>query len=133
MSSWRESEYPGGLAHACELETSVYLYLDEGNVRKDRIKSGNVSFNSESSPFNYVDLMGAGPATIVSWTSSYSDSGVLGAAELATAEKGKRAYDEAVKQLTSLVSWFKERPKDKRQDRHRVPPTMPMPWGQRSL
>lgn len=133
MPSWRESAYPGGLAHACELETSVYLHLDEDNVRKNLIKSGNVSFNSEGSAFNYVDLMGAGPATIVSWTSSYSDSGVLGAAELATAEKGKRAYDEAVKQLTTLVSWFKDRPKDERKDRHRVPPTMPMPWGQQSL
>jgi creatinine amidohydrolase len=133
MPSWRESAYPGGLAHACELETSVYLYLDEDNVRKDQIISGTVSFNEEGSPFNYVDLMGPGPATIVSWTSSYSDSGVLGAAELATVEKGKRAYEEAVKQLVSLVSWFKDRPKDKRKDRHRIPLTMPMPWGQQSL
>ena len=130
MPSWRESAYPGGLAHACELETSVYLYLDEESVRKDRIKSGTVSFNDEGSPFNYLDLMAPGPATIVSWTSSYSDSGVLGAAELATVEKGRRAYVEAVKQLVSLVSCFKGRPKDERRDLHRVPPTIPMPWGQ---
>lgn len=133
MPSWRESKFPGGCAHACELETSMYLYLDGDNVRKDQIKNGDISFNLEGSPFNWVDLMKAGPGTIVSWTSSYSDSGVLGEAELATYEKGKRAYDEAVKQLATLVSWFKDRPKDVRKDRHRNPPTMPMPWGQRPV
>ena len=130
MPNWRESKFPGGCAHACELETSLYLYLDEEHVRKDKIKNGTISFNEENSPFNYVDLTCQGPATIVSWTSSYSDTGVLGEAELASAEKGKAAYDEAVKQLVRLVTWFKDRPKDKRQSHHRKPPTMPMPWRQ---
>ncbi len=130
MPRWRESKFPGGCAHACELETSMYLHLDEENVRKDLIKNGDISFNLEGSPFNWVDLMKAGPGTLVSWTSSYSDSGVLGEAELATREKGKEAYEEAVKQLTRLVTWFKDRPKDVRKDRHRKPPTMPIPWGQ---
>ena len=39
LPSWRESQFPGGMAHACELETSLYLYLDEENVRKDKIKN----------------------------------------------------------------------------------------------
>ena len=80
-----------------------------------------------------IDLFAQGPGTVVSWTSSYSDSGVLGDAELATAEKGKAAYEEAVNQLAGLISWFKDRPKDMRKDRHRHPPTMPMPWGQRPI
>lgn len=130
MPNWRQSKFPGGCAHACELETSLYLYLDEENVRKDKIKNGTISFNEENNPFNYVDLMCQGPATIVSWTSSYSDTGVLGEAELATVEKGKAAYEEAVKQLVHLVSWFKDRPKDQRQSHHRRAPTMPLPWRQ---
>lgn len=133
LPRWRESKFPGGCAHACELETSLYLYLDEDNVRKDLVKSGDISFNLEGSPFNYVDLFKAGPATLVSWTSSYSDTGVLGDAELGTVEKGKEAYEEAVKQLTRFVAWFKDRPKDQRKDRHREAPTMPMPWGQRPV
>lgn len=133
MAGWRESKFPGGCAHAGELETSLYLYLDGDNVRKDKIKSDVISFNEENSPFNYVDLFEQGPATVVSWTSSYSESGVLGEAELATAEKGRRAYEEAVRQLVRYVSWFKERPKDVRRDRHQRPPTMPIPWGQRPL
>ena len=115
------------------METSLYLYLDGDNVRKDLIKSGTISFNDENNPFNWVDLFGAGPSTCVSWTSSYSDTGVLGDAELATAEKGQEAYEEAVKQLVRYVHYFKDRPKDARRDFHRRKPTMPIPWGQRPL
>jgi creatinine amidohydrolase len=133
MKTWRESKFPGGIAHACELETSMYLYLDGENVRKDKIKNGVISFNEDNSPFNYVDLFGQGPGTVVSWTSSYSDSGVLGEAELATAEKGKRACEEAARQLVNYVKYFKNRPKDQRKDRHATPPTIPIPWGQTDL
>jgi len=109
------------------------MYLDGDNVRTDLIKNGDISFNNDNSPFNWVDLLGAGPATCISWTSSYSDTGVLGQPELATAAKGKRAYDEAVKQLFRYVQYFHPRPKDVRKDRHRKKPTMPMPWGQRPV
>ena len=133
MPRWRQSKFPGGCSHACELETSLYLYLDGDNVRKDKIKSGTISFNDENSPFMWVDLYGAGPASLISWTSSYSETGVLGDAELATAEKGRVAYEEAVKQLVRFITWFKDRPQDNRRDRHRTAPTMPIPWGQQPL
>ena len=133
MPRWRQSKFPGGCSHACELETSLYMYLDADNVRKDKIKGDTISFNNEESPFNWVDLFAAGPATVVSWTSSYSDTGVLGDAELATPGKGREAYEEAVKQLARFVPWFKDRPKDGRQDLHRKKPTMPMPWNQHSI
>ena len=58
---------------------------------------------------------------------------MLGDAELATAEKGRVAYDESVKQLVRFITWFKDRPKDERRDLHRKPPTMPIPWGQRPI
>jgi creatinine amidohydrolase len=133
LPRWRQSKFPGGCAHACELETSLYLYLDGDNVRKDKIKSGTISFNEEDSPFCWNDLFASGPATIISWTSSYTNTGVLGEAELATAEKGRQVYEEAVKQLVRFVTWWKDRPKDERRDLHRKPPTMPIPWGQRPL
>ena len=133
LPRWRQSKFPGGCAHACELETSLYLYLDGDNVQKDQIKSGIISFNEENSPFNWVDLFATGPATLISWTSSYSETGVLGDAQLATSEKGREAYEEAVKQLARFVTWFRDRPLDPRRDRHRQPPTMPMPWGQKPV
>ena len=132
LPSWRESKFPGGCAHACELETSLYLYLDEENVRKDKIKSGVISFNEEESAFNWCDLFASGPATVVSWTSSYTGTGVLGEAELATKEKGRRAYVEAVRQLCNFIDYFHPRPKDARRELHRKPPTIPIPWKQRS-
>jgi creatinine amidohydrolase len=133
LPRWRQSKFPGGCAHACELETSLYLYLAGDDVRKDQIKSGVISFNEENNAFNWVDLFATGPATLVSWTSSYSETGVLGEAELASAEKGQVAYEEAVKQLARFVKWFRDRPVDPRVDHHRQPPTMPMPWGQRPI
>jgi creatinine amidohydrolase len=133
LPSWRESKFPGGCSHACELETSLYLYLDEENVRKDQTRSGTISFNDEDNEYNWVDLFGAGPATVISWTSSYSDTGVLGDAEKATVDKGRRVYEEAVKRLVGFVNYFQPRPKDVRRDLHRTPPTMPLPWGQRPV
>lgn len=130
LPSWRESKFPGGCAHACELETSLYLYLDEANVRKDKIKSGTISINDEENDFNWVDLFAAGPGTLISWTSSYSQTGVLGDAEKATKEKGERAYKEAVKQLCRFVEYFQSRPHDKRHREQRPAPSMPIPWGQ---
>lgn len=130
LPSWRESRFPGGCSHACELETSLYLYLDEDNVRKEKIESGTIRFNEEESPFQWVDLFAAGPATVISWTSSYSETGVLGDAALASKEKGRRAYEEAVRQLVRFVDWFQPRPRDERRDRHRMTPTIPPGWGQ---
>ncbi|MGO9204556.1 MAG: creatininase family protein [Limisphaerales bacterium] len=133
LPRWRQSKFPGGCSHACELETSLYLYLDGDNVRQDQIRNGTISINDEESPFNWMDLFAAGPATLVSWTSSYSKTGALGSAELASAEKGRQAYEEALNQLLRFIGYFKNRPVDVRRDHHRKPPTMPMPWGQKSI
>ena len=132
LPKWRESKFPGGCSHACELETSVYMYLDGDEVRHDEVRDGNITFNDEASDFAWLDLFGAGPATWVPWTSAYCETGVMGQAELATAEKGRVACEEAVRQLARLVAWFQARPRDVRRDHHRVPPSMPMPWGNQS-
>jgi len=131
LPNWRESVFPGGCAHAGELETSLYLYLSEEDVRQDKIRSGTIKMNTEDNPFNWVDLFAAGPATLISWTSSYSETGVLGDAELGTRDKGERAYGEAVKQLCRFVEYFRQRPIDVRHREQRPAPTMAMPWNQR--
>ena len=130
MPSWRESDFPGGCAHACELETSVYLYLDEDGVQQDRISDGTIEFNKHGSDLQYTDIFGSGPAAVTSWTASYSDSGVLGQPTLATKEKGQRALEEAAKQLARWIEEFGGRAAPPRGDHHGVRPTMEMPWGQ---
>ena len=47
---------------------------------------------------------------------------MLGEAELASAEKGERAYAEAVKQLCRFVEYFHKRPKDQRSRHQRHAP-----------
>jgi creatinine amidohydrolase/Fe(II)-dependent formamide hydrolase-like protein len=80
--------------------------------------------------WQWVDLtLGAAPVTMVAWTSSVSDSGAYGAPELATAEKGRRAFDHAVERLVALVRWLRERPIEPRRERHVEPPTFPLPFG----
>ena len=130
MKGWRESRFPGGIAHACELETSVYMYLDGDSVREEYITDGEIAFHDHESDFHYTDLHGSGPAQVTSWTASYSDSGVLGQPTLATAEKGRKAVGEAGRQRARWGEEFAARPKPPRGDHHIATPSMPMPWGQ---
>ena len=133
LPRWRESYFPGGCAHACELETSVYLYLDGDNVRMDKAHDGPMRVNDQSLPgrdFFWVDLFGAGPAPLTRWTSEYMTDGTGGAAHLGTAQKGKAAVDEAAKQLARLVDEFAARPRGTRYYFQSQMPTMDMPWNQ---
>jgi creatinine amidohydrolase len=132
LPNWRESEFPGGFSHACELETSLYLYLDEDNVRKDKIKN-HISTMNDGNPYIWTDLLGKGPAALVSWTSSYSPRGVMGQPELATKEKGEQVYLEAVRQLSDIVEFFRKRPRDQRERHQSKPTSMPFPWNQRDI
>jgi creatinine amidohydrolase len=118
LENWRQSEQPGGCGHACELETSVYMYLWPDDVRSDLIAAGEVAFNTERSRYRYSDLFGVGPISVTSWTSSYSESGVLGRADLATAEKGEQAFQEAVKRLREFLTEWSQAPVRTRRDYH---------------
>jgi creatinine amidohydrolase len=118
LPSWRESEFPGGCGHACELETSVYMHLWPEDVRHDLIAAGEVAFNRDGSRYRFNDLFASPPFAVTSWTSSYSESGVLGRADLATPEKGRRAYEEATSRLRDFLLEWSTAPVRPRQDRH---------------
>lgn len=117
----RESVVPGGCAHACELETSVYMHLNGDGVRTERIKGAVPEYMSEiegGTEWQRVDLTaGSGPVTIVEWTASYSETGSLGQPELATAEKGERVFEYGVERMISFARWFKTRPMHPRRPR----------------
>lgn len=123
---------PGGCAHACELETSMYLHLDGEGVRRDRVRGALPEFVtgvSGGEEWQWVDLtLGAGPATIISWTSGYSETGSFGAPELATEEKGQRMFDQSVDRLVALVKWLRDRPAEPRREHHATAPTFPLPF-----
>ena len=128
VSSFRESTYPGGCAHACELETSLYLHLDGERVQMDKAKDSLPWYNDYGSPrFQWTDIFGAGPIAIVEWTSTYTDDGVVGQPTLATADKGARIMEETVTRLIEFVDLFKNRPAPARVDHHTQAPTSQLP------
>ena len=103
---WRESVFPGGCSHAGELETSMLLYLSPESVRRGKIKSEIAKTNQRGSKYIWGDLFGKSAMGLIEWTSQYSDSGVMGEAEKATAEKGKIVFDEASNNLAEFIEEY---------------------------
>ena len=128
---WRESTIPGGCAHACELETSLYQRVDPDGVRAGEIRSELAAFMAlpGAARWHTVDLTAASPAALVEWTSTYTDSGVIGEAARATPEKGRHVFEHTVTQLVEMVRWFRARPRPERRDHHATPPTFALPFG----
>lgn len=91
---------PGGMAHACEFETSLMLHLRPESVRHDRIRR---EIPEPRLAAERLDLLLPGVVTAGWRTHELSSSGVLGAPDLATAEKGKSLFDACVDGLSALI------------------------------
>lgn len=102
----RESEYPGGMAHACEFETSMYMYLRPELVQKEKMVPRETP--SRLNDFIYDDLFGSGPVHLVNRWSRVTQTGVEGDPLLATAEKGKAFAECAISNLISFARLFRE-------------------------
>ena len=104
----------------------MLLYLAPESVRQDKIKSEIAKTNKLGSKFLYTDLFSHGPMGLIEWTSQYSDTGVMGEAEKATAEKGKIVFEEASRNLAEFVEEYhamKIEPRTRHQDQA---PTFPL-------
>ena len=123
---WRESVFPGGCSHAGELETSMLLHLSPESVRKDKIKSEIAKTNNRGSKYIWGDLFGKSAMGLIEWTSQYSDSGVMGEAEKATAEKGKIVFEEASKNLAEFIEEYHGMEIAERTSHHAKEPTFPL-------
>jgi creatinine amidohydrolase len=99
----RASSFPGGMAHACELETSVYLYLNESAVQMEKAEK-EIGFHS--SKYYWHDLAGGGPVGMVEWWTRISKSGVIGDPTLATRENGKLWFEATVQNLIEFIREF---------------------------
>ncbi|MEM1607436.1 MAG: creatininase family protein, partial [Candidatus Bathyarchaeia archaeon] len=106
ISSLRESDFPGGMAHACELETSVMLRLKPEYVKMERAVK-DIGF--QKSNFIWLDLMKPSPVYLSENFSTLSSSGIIGDPTLATAEKGEKILDAVVGNLVKFVDEFKFR------------------------
>ena len=77
--------------------------------------------------FTWGAAFGGGPVTLVEWASTFLEDGVFGQPTLATAEKGKRIFEEAATRLVQFIEDFQRRPSRPRVDHHSIPPTCPLP------
>jgi creatinine amidohydrolase len=98
----RESE-PGGMGHACEMETSVMLALDPNRVHLERaVRDGP----THTDPYRIADMQVGRPIFFVNEFDEVTKSGVIGHPDLASAEKGKRFLDGIVSEVSAFVEHF---------------------------
>jgi creatinine amidohydrolase len=107
----RESDR-GGMAHACELETSLYLAIDPDAVDMDLAVDEASYPEGQHGWLDWTD----GSLKVMPWWSSFSRTGVQGRPTLATAEKGKALLDAAVAECVSYVREVQEMPLPERRD-----------------
>lgn len=104
----RDSVVPGGMAHACELETSVMQYLDPERVREHLIVDQTDFVQGR---YLQMDLTTAtGVHLGEHWWSSFSSTGVAGEASKSTPEKGEAMFERAADNLVALVRELRSRP-----------------------
>jgi creatinine amidohydrolase len=93
--------------HAGELETSTSLALRPELVHMDKAVDDTLDFDNEYLDFN--------SARGVSWyvhTKSLSKSGVMGNAQLGTAEKGRQMWEIMINKMVEYVETIKNTPFD---------------------
>ncbi|GED71299.1 creatinine amidohydrolase [Brevibacillus reuszeri] len=106
----RESENPGGMNHACELETSMYLAIREDLVQMDKAVRDLDKY--KNSKYFWLDLVGKGegrPVITMPYWSTISETGTLGDPTKSTRAKGEQLLNAAVDGLVEFVRIFKNR------------------------
>ena len=112
------------LAHADEIETSLYLYLAPERVRKKKLTSDmdvvGKCMSSDSTrnyPVRFNDIWGR-------WTKK----GIHGDPTSATAEKGKIVLEASVTGLIEIIDEWRQWPIAERSDQHEQPVQSNIRW-----
>jgi creatinine amidohydrolase len=112
IKEWRLSG-PGGIDHACEMETALMLYLDEDQVRKQYIKEANWFPKSK---YLTGDLAIAGMVSTAFDLAEITDEGVAGDPSLATKERGEQLFALITQKVSGFLeefhTWSWEHPKN---------------------
>jgi creatinine amidohydrolase len=106
----------GGIAHACELETSIYLYFDPDRVQLDKAKASMV--HDDSKKYFSLDLMGGSKAMVMQWWSAQTEDGTMGDPTVADAQKGKLFFEAAVRATVELIREIRTIQLNPRKDHH---------------
>ena len=104
----------GGMSHACELETSMYLALEPDLVQMEQA----VREIPEWTEYVWNDWPGGGPLSFWPHWSGFSQSGVMGDPTVATAEKGRTFLTRAQAEAAEFIAEVAHRPRAPGGDRH---------------
>ena len=100
----------GGMGHACEMETSLQLYLRPGLVD---MASARADMPSPITSFNSIDFRDPGPLVFPLDFSRDSTEGVMGDPTVANPEKGAAIAGAVVGKLVQLIGEFRAAPIDR--------------------
>jgi creatinine amidohydrolase len=100
----------GGMAHACELETSMYLAIEPDAVDMEKAVDDRGYPAGKHSWMDWSD----GPLKLMPWWSSFSRTGIQGDATKGTAEKGLALIDAAVRECVEFVRELRQMPLPRR-------------------
>jgi creatinine amidohydrolase len=110
----RQSQ-PGGIAHACEYETSAMLYL-----RPDLVDMALAEADFGQLKLKYFNWDHGVPSVLSwqDWWSRFSRVGVAGDASVATAKFGEHVIQITVERFIEMVQEFRHIPIQPRVDHH---------------
>jgi creatinine amidohydrolase len=109
----RDSVFPGGIAHACEAETSLCLHIRPEGVDMSKAVA---DVQPRKMRHFWVDLAGSGPVAFTDDWSRLSRTGVEGDPTTATAEKGRRIAELVIARLMEFCEDFQKYPIQPRRD-----------------
>jgi creatinine amidohydrolase len=104
----------GGMSHACELETSLYLALEPALVQMDKAVREIPDWNENV----WNDWPGSGPLTYWPHWSGFSESGVMGDPTVASAQKGRAFLQRARDEAADFIAEAAFRPRAPGRDMH---------------
>jgi creatinine amidohydrolase len=104
----------GGMSHACELETSMYLALEPSLVQMKRAVREIPDWNENV----WNDWPGGGPLSYWPHWSGFSESGVMGDPTVATVEKGRAFLERAQEEASEFITEVALRPRAPGSDHH---------------
>ena len=105
---------PGGMSHACELETSLYLAIAPQLVQMDKAVREVPDWTENVSS----DWPSSGPLSYMPHWSGLTHSGVMGDATVATAGKGRTLLECAQEEAAGFIAETAYRRRDPGSDRH---------------
>jgi creatinine amidohydrolase len=115
LTEVRESEWPGGLSHGCELETSVILHFRPDLVQMEKAER---DMDYPKGRYFFWDLQKPSKIHFQEFFSRNSRTGTKGDPTKASAAKGAKIVECVVANMIDLVREFRARPILPRVDHH---------------